>query len=361
MGKNNSKENIEVSMIGAEFPKISVVMAVYNGEPYIKETVLSVLNQTFADFEFIIVNDCSTDDTANVVASFRDPRIVLINNEVNMGSSRAGNVGIKNARAKYIARIDADDLCDSERFQTQFDYLENHSDIAILGSSYQIIGEHSLKSLVTDPEEIAIKLFLGQNCIAHSAVMMRKKIFDTHHFQYNDNNPVSQDYELWADVSNQLKIANLKQPLIQYRVHDNQISNKRFKEQQTHAIRIVTNQLRKFIPNVVSTEINAHLALTGFQSITSIRFMQIIDWVKKIKLLNQTHKRFDVPLFDLYIDELYFKRKRDYFNKVYFLSKRCTPKLAAAYLKESKAYQYKADTLNLSKFMAKCLLFQKSK
>lgn len=361
MGEILTKEDFEDTMTLVASPKISVVMAVYNGEPYIKETVLSILNQSFGDFEFIIVDDSSTDDTATIVASFKDPRIVLINNEMNMGSSRAGNVGIDKARAKYIARIDADDLSDPERFQKQYAYLETHTDIAILGSSFNIIGEDTIKKLAKEPEEIAIKLFLGQNCIAHSSVMMRKEVFDKYGFHYNPDNPVSQDYELWVDVSNQLKIANLPDILMKYRVHDNQISNKRFNEQQEHAIRIVTNQLKNFMPDVKTNEVDAHLVLTGFNPMTSIDLSEVVNWAKKIKQLNRSYNRFEVQLFDRYIDELLFKRKGNYFNKAFFLSDRYTPKLASTYLKERKIYKYKADTMNLLKFMAKCLLFQKSK
>lgn len=336
-------------------------MAVYNGEPYIKETVLSILNQSFGDFEFIIVDDSSTDDTANVVTSFKDPRIILIKNEVNMGSARAGNVGIDKARSKYIARIDADDLSDPERFQRQYDYLEIHTDIAVLGSSFKILGKDTIKKLAKKPEEIAIKLFLGQNCIAHSSVMMRKDVFDKYGFHYNPDNPVSQDYELWVDVSNQLKIANLQEPLMEYRVHDNQISNKRFNEQQEHAIRIVTHQLKNFMPDVQINEVDAHLALTGFKPMTSIDLAEVVDWAKNIKHLNKGYGRFDRPLFDGYIDKLVSKRKRDYFNQTYFLSKRYRPALAAAYFRDIKVYQFKAKNFTVIKFIIKCFLLRSAK
>ena len=119
-------------------PKISVVMAVYNGEKYLREAIDSILNQTFKDFEFIIVNDGSTDRTREILESFIDPRIVLIHQE-HMGLTKSLNRGIALAKGKYIARQDADDISMAERLEKQFNFLESHENVALLGTAGHII------------------------------------------------------------------------------------------------------------------------------------------------------------------------------------------------------------------------------
>ena len=115
-------------------PQISVVMPAYNAEKYITEAIDSILFQTFKDFEFIIINDASTDSTKDIIESYKDPRIKLVNNEQNKGVAKSLNIGISVACGKYIARMDADDIALPERFQKQFDFMEQHPNIDVCGS-----------------------------------------------------------------------------------------------------------------------------------------------------------------------------------------------------------------------------------
>src|SRR4051812_30773328 len=126
-------------------PKISVVMPVLNGEKYLREATESILNQTFKDFEFIIINDGSTDRTEEIIQSFADPRIVYIKNEKNVGLSRVFNQGIRAAQGTYIARMDADDISLLHRFEKELEYLENNPKIDIVGSAMMIIDAEGKK------------------------------------------------------------------------------------------------------------------------------------------------------------------------------------------------------------------------
>jgi glycosyltransferase involved in cell wall biosynthesis len=142
----------------SSFSRISVVMTAYNSERYIGPAIESILNQTFHDFEFIIVDDGSSDETDKIVRSYNDKRIVYTKNEKNLGQTKSLNIGIKLSRGKYIARMDADDISHSRRLQTQFDYLEKHNDVSILGSWAEYIDYNNKKirnfKTPTDPLEI---------------------------------------------------------------------------------------------------------------------------------------------------------------------------------------------------------------
>lgn len=126
-------------------PKISVVMSVYNGEKHVAETIESILSQDFTEFEFIIINDCSTDSSLEILNSYaeRDKRVKIINNIVNKKLPASLNIGIKASRGIYIARIDADDICLPHRLRTQFEFMESHSELSFIGSLVQCFYDES--------------------------------------------------------------------------------------------------------------------------------------------------------------------------------------------------------------------------
>ncbi|MCA9399253.1 MAG: glycosyltransferase family 2 protein, partial [Candidatus Omnitrophica bacterium] len=122
-------------------PKISVVMTVYNAARYVRAAIDSILIQTFTEFEFIIVDNCSSDRTVEIIESYGDKRIILIKNNENVGQTKALNIGLQESMGNYIARMDADDVCVPERLQLQYDFLEEHPEIAVVGSSWIYIND----------------------------------------------------------------------------------------------------------------------------------------------------------------------------------------------------------------------------
>jgi len=156
-------------------PKISVVMAVYNGEKYLREAIDSILNQTFNDFEFIIINDGSTDDSAEIIKSYNDPRIILIQQE-NKGLAAALNEGIKIAKGKFIARMDADDISLKTRLEKQIQFMEAHPEYVAIGSwSNHISADGDYLYTCKMPlESSALKDELPDKCpFIHTSVLMR--------------------------------------------------------------------------------------------------------------------------------------------------------------------------------------------
>ena len=226
-------------------PKISVIMSVYNGERYLREAIESILNQTFADFEFIIVNDGSTDSSLEIIQSYQDERIRVINNEINIGLTKSLNKAITEAHGEYIARQDADDISLPNRFEEQLRYLEQHPETVLLGTSIYMIDEDG-KTLgkCTAMAEPSKSLTKG-NPFNHGSTMFKSEI--VHKLGgYNELFRYCQDYELWLRMAKYYEVRNLKQVLYKLRSHDENIQFKKRDEAILYhllALRLARNDL----------------------------------------------------------------------------------------------------------------------
>ena len=203
-------------MITDTAPCVSVVMSVYNGEQYLVESIQSILNQTYSNFEFIIINDGSTDQTEKIIKSYKDPRITLIDNSINHGLVYSLNLGFSKARGKYIARMDADDISRSDRLAKQVEFLEGHSDIGIVGSNCICIDENGHRLFINRKPALDLEIRwvnLLQNPFVHSSVMIRKCMSTDNEYIYPSIKWV-EDYMLWSKLLSNTKGANLSLPLI---------------------------------------------------------------------------------------------------------------------------------------------------
>jgi len=208
-------------------PKISVVMTVFNGRRFIREAIDSILNQTFGDLELIIIDNASTDGTKEIVHSYADSRIVFIENRENLGQTKALNIGIKQARGEFIARMDADDISLSNRLELQHKYLQEHKEVAVVGAWYYEIDEEGrfIREFKLPVNPMQIKAYLSASsgltyhCIPHPIVLMRKSaILDV---ELYDENYIAQDYDLWVRISRKFLLANINKPLFKYRICKN--------------------------------------------------------------------------------------------------------------------------------------------
>ena len=214
-------------------PKISVIMSVYNGEKYLREAMESILNQTSTDFEFIIVNDGSTDNSLEIIRSYGDERIKIINNEENIGLTKSLNKALKVARGEYIARQDADDVSLQNRFEEQVSYLENHPETALLGTNNYFIDENGKivgkRIVLAKP---SMKDLFKENYFNHGSVMVKKEVINQLG-GYNELIRDSQDYELWLRIAKYYDVRNLTQILYKFRSHD---ANIRFTNREESAL-----------------------------------------------------------------------------------------------------------------------------
>lgn len=201
-------------------PEITVVMPTYNSEKYIKEAIDSICAQTFKDWEMLVINEHgSNDHTKNIVEAYekKDSRIHLIQNESKLGLADSINRGMKLAQGKYIARMDADDIAHPDRFQKQWEYLERHPDVIVLGTAQHHFGPNTdwVHSPATTTEQCkANLLFMCDIC--HSTVMLRKQVFIENSLFY-DSKYFAEDYELWMRTLKYGNITNLPEVLGEYR------------------------------------------------------------------------------------------------------------------------------------------------
>ncbi|MFN5442865.1 MAG: glycosyltransferase family 2 protein, partial [Crocinitomicaceae bacterium] len=160
-------------------PDVSVVMPVYNGEQYLKEAIESILSQTYVNFEFIIINDGSEDNSEEIILSYNDPRIVYIKNLENLKLIKTLNIGFSKAKGKYIARMDADDISLPRRLEKQVDYLERNPDIGVLGTGVFLKGEKEISKLLYHTDDKSLRFALAFYCpFIHPSVVLRKAVLD---------------------------------------------------------------------------------------------------------------------------------------------------------------------------------------
>lgn len=202
-------------------PKVSVVMPAYNAEKYIGEAIESILNQTYKDFEFIIVNDCATDSTKAIIEEYakKDKRIRLINNPENLKVAKTANRGIEAARGEYIAKLDTDDWSYPYRLEKQVAFLDSHPDVVLLSGNMEICdGNMNVKNTTHFPtkHEDIMNVILQYNPTVHSAMMFRKETFKEVGGYGGIN--TSEDYLLLMKMASKGKLANLEDILVKYRV-----------------------------------------------------------------------------------------------------------------------------------------------
>jgi glycosyltransferase involved in cell wall biosynthesis len=225
-------------------PKISVVMSVYNGEKHLREAADSILNQTFTDFEFIIINDGSTDKTKKILESFSDPRIRLFHHE-NIGLTKSLNRGLKNSKGDFIARMDADDISHPDRFYEQVAYLEQNPATGLLGTQYSVIDDNgkefgTVRNPIKNPE-IKDSLLIN-NTFCHGSVMFRKELLHIVGY-YREKFSCVQDYDLWLRFAEHTEVSNLDSVLYKLRRSINSITRKKTSQQLNY--HLLTIELAK--------------------------------------------------------------------------------------------------------------------
>ncbi|CAN5188047.1 glycosyltransferase [soil metagenome] len=218
-------------------PRISVILPAYNAEEFIAEAIISILKQSYSDFELIIINDGSTDTTTQIISSFSNERIVLVNHSVNKGLIASLNEGISISKGEYIARMDADDVSYSERFKKQIEFMDKHPETGILGTSVTYFGKNVVRKnqvILTASEELKSR-FLFSSPFNHPTVFIRKSVLDKFGFQYNQEYIHAEDYALWYHMLRKTEFANLNEALLYYRLTPQQISQNQ-KNAQYHSV-----------------------------------------------------------------------------------------------------------------------------
>lgn len=231
-------------------PLVSVVMSVYNGEKYLRQAIDSILNQTFKDFEFIIIDDGSKDKSREIINSYHDPRIKLISRE-NKGLTFSLNEGIKKAKGKYVARMDADDISHLDRLALEVKRMEEDLNLGLIGSNYTVISLEGNPLATTDvfthPDDLKVAETLS-NQYGHGSVMMRKSVLDKVGL-YDKAVGVVEDYDLFTRISHVAKIANIKKSLYFWRSNPKGVSRSNYETQLKLTDKIIDREFRYMMNN----------------------------------------------------------------------------------------------------------------
>lgn len=270
--------------------RVSVLMPVYNTDSDIlKQTIESILNQTFTDFEFLIVNDCSTDkNVEKIVLEYqkKDSRIKYFLNEKNLGISGTRNKLIDLSRGEYLAVMDHDDISLPSRFEKQIEFLDNNLDVGVVSSWYEIFPKTKFVKYPTS--DFDIKVNLMRNCtLLHPASMIRKSVLIANNLKYEADFSPAEDYGLWIRLIKFTKFANIPEILFKYRIHGNNESIKQSVKMLNRTY-FINKIIKEELPDLLELSNNI-LGTTQY-----IKLFKVIPFLKIIKKYNvKEYKLFD--------------------------------------------------------------------
>ncbi|TYB79575.1 glycosyltransferase family 2 protein [Bizionia myxarmorum] len=301
--------------------ELTVIMPVYNGERFLKESINSVLNQTFKDFTLLVLNDNSTDGTSEILEAYKkqDSRVSVISKTKNEGPANLRNEGIELAETEFIALLDADDIALPKRFEKQLDYLKANPDVGVCGTWFTFFGTKE-KTVQHEVEHEALKVQFLHSCgIGNPTVMFRKTALGSLRFEHQY--VPAEDYGLWAQLIHKTKFHNIPESLLKYRWHDANISQTKEANLRKSEVLIKTKQLENLEIQASDSNIQYYINAVSLQrkqaSSELIKTMQaaydLLERNKNLKIYNQ-------ELFEKHINRTIsrsIRNARDY-NKEFY-------------------------------------------
>ncbi len=266
-------------------PQISVIMSVYNGETYLEEAIMSVVNQTLKNWELIVINDCSTDKTAEILKELaeKDPRIKVHTNEVNLKLPASLNKAISLSSGKYIARMDADDICLPDRLYKQFEFMESHPEVSLSSPKFMTVknGTYAPGGVGGRCDSEAIKaMLLVANPILHPGVIAKAEVMKK--YNYDTTLTCTEDLELWTRmVIAGEKLEILPECLLIYRLHDKQITSTTLDRQHTEVLKIEEKYYNAVAKELVESEKDFYISGIYFKENANVeKFLKYAKWLK---------------------------------------------------------------------------------
>jgi len=276
-------------------PVVSVLMPVFNAEKYVEEAINSILNQTLKDFELIVLNDASTDASKNVVLSIQDSRIRYIENETNQGLAYSRNRLLGEAKGKYIAWLDADDIAYPTRLEEECSFLEDHPGHAMVAGWARLVDADGsptgtfIKSYI--PNRYLSELLLFVNYFVQSSVMLRRDFLPD--VYYRPEYPPTEDYELWVRIAAKHPVAILPKVMVDYRIHTTNTSSTQQQKSENGVRLNHKTQLEGLGIEPTGEEIDLHYAI-AFKKAESLGFLQSAsDWLQRIEAQNKITGRYE--------------------------------------------------------------------
>jgi glycosyltransferase involved in cell wall biosynthesis len=294
-------------------PLVTVLMPCYNSSDYLESCIESILSQSYANFELLIVEDGSTDDTPKILKKYQDKRIRCITNIVNKGVTFSLNKGLKLAKGEYLARMDADDIMLPNRLALQVDFMEKNPDYGMVGGWHEVINQKGrvIQKLerFTDHNQLKLQM-LFSNPFMHPAITIRTKLLKQ--LKYNEKFELCEDYELWTRVSSVAKVANLPHYLLQYRLHGNNLSNSNGELLKKNLSVLITRELDKLKVAHNNEELVLHLAMSlGYGSKyfnTNEKINKLNNWLDKLLIAGGISKNKNALEFKKFKEEILFRQ-----------------------------------------------------
>ena len=286
-------------------PDVTVVMSVYNGQPFLREAIESILSQTCRDFEFILIDDGSADETAAIIASYRDPRIRMVRHGRNAGLAASLNEGFALASGRYIARMDADDVSRPERLASQVRFMDAQPSLGACGTWVEVSGEGIQQRWEYPATHNAIHARLLFDCsMAHPTVMFNRSRLHKARLSYDSAYPCAQDYELWCRAVHGLTLANIPEVLLTRRLHASQVGRRDANVQQIWSGKIRRRQLEQLGFSPSAEQIALHEAISTWTwPRTEWWIERAEDWLRGLRQANGTRALYPEPEFSAVVGE----------------------------------------------------------
>lgn len=339
--------------------KISCIMSNYKTEiNMLRYAIDSILNQSYSDFEFIIVDDCSKDSSVEVLNEYAqmDKRIRLLFNDKNRGLAFSLNRAIAESQGEYIARMDTDDVSLKERFKRQVEYMDEHRDIDICGSFVRVFGDSNYYLVTPFYDEKSCRCqLLYSACLVHPSVLIRKKFLIGNNLKYNENFLCAQDFDMWTRCVEAGNIYMIPEILICYRVHSRQISTEKRAMQKNYAKEICLRQLAKMNIEEKKIDLASHMILCKLSEFDKSVAQRVFAWCNDLMKANQISHRYDPKTL---------KRVLNYrFNNVILQSNETIGEKLGLILKSNKfcIFLYFADCLKQRLLTMKLYLIMEKK
>ncbi|HKM02190.1 MAG TPA: glycosyltransferase family 2 protein [Sedimentibacter sp.] len=287
---------------------VSVIMSVYNEERFIFDAINSILTQTFHDWEMVIIDDGSKDKTVDIIKTFNDGRIRLIQNEKNQGLVHNLNMGLSLVNSKYIARMDGDDICVPTRFSKQVEYLDKHQDVCLVGSQVKTFGDRKNVWRPNDNSELLRTGMLLRPVLAHPSIMIRNDVLKENNLCYSNEYKSAQDYDFINRVAECGKIGVVEEVLLNYRIHKTQVTSKGNAEQSNHADKIRDEIMKKLSVSLMETEFIIYKKWAMEHNRTTVNeYLEARNLIHKFLIANEKTKYYDEYVFQENLERLYIQ------------------------------------------------------